>query len=53
MNQYIERVLEETRAKNPDEKLFLQTVEEVLLSVEPLINAHPEYEAACILERMV
>ena len=53
MNKYIERVLEETRAKNPDEKLFLQTVEEVLLSVEPLINAHPEYEAACILERMV
>lgn len=53
MNKYIERVLEETRAKNPDEKLFLQTVEEVLLSVEPLIDAHPEYEAACILERMV
>ena len=53
MNKYIERVLEETRAKNPDEKLFLQTVEEVLLSVEPLINAHPEYEQACILERMV
>ena len=53
MNKYIERVLEETRAKNPDQKLFLQTVEEVLLSVEPLINAHPEYEKACILERMV
>ena len=53
MNKYIERVLEETRAKNPNEKLFLQTVEEVFLSVEPLINAHPEYEAACILERMV
>ncbi len=53
MNKYIERVLEETRAKNPNEKLFLQTVEEVLLSVEPLIEAHPEYEAACILERMV
>ena len=53
MNKYIERVLEETRAKNPDEKLFLQTVEEVLKSVEPLIDAHPEYEQACILERMV
>ena len=53
MNAYIERVLAETKAKNPDEKLFLQTVEEVLLSVEPLINAHPEYEKACILERMV
>jgi glutamate dehydrogenase (NADP+) len=53
MNKYIERVLEETRAKNPDEKLFLQTVEEVLSSEEPLIDAHPENEAASILERMV
>ena len=54
MNAYIERVLAETKAKNPDEKLFLQTVEEVLLSVEPLINANQEkYEKACILERMV
>ncbi len=53
MNKYIERVLEETRAKNPDQVLFQQTVEEVLKSVEPLIDAHPEYEAACILERMV
>lgn len=53
MNAYIERVLQETRAKNANEPEFLQTVEEVLKSVEPLIDAHPEYEKACILERMV
>ena len=53
MNAYLERVLNETRAKNANEPEFLQTVEEVLLSVEPLINAHPEWEDACILERMV
>ena len=53
MNKYIERVLADVKAKNPGEKLFQQTVEEVLLSVEPLIDAHPEYEKAALLERMV
>ena len=46
MNAYIQRVLDETRAKNANEPEFLQTVEEVLTSLEPVINAHPEYEAA-------
>ena len=53
MNAYIQRVLDETRAKNANEPEFLQTVEEVLSSLEPVINAHPEYEKACLLERMV
>ena len=50
MNAYIERVLAETKAKNANEPEFLQTVEEVLSSLEPVINAHPEYEKACLLE---
>ena len=53
MNAYIERVLAETKAKNANEPEFLQTVEEVLSSIEPVIDAHPEYEKACLLERMV
>ena len=53
MNAYLERVLNETKAKNANEPEFLQTVEEVLTSLEPVIDAHPEYEAACLLERMV
>ena len=53
MNAYIEKVLNETRAKNPNEPEFLQTVEEVLTSLEPVINAHPEYEKVSLLERMV
>ena len=44
MNKYIERVLEETRAKNATEPEFLQTVEEVLTSLAPVVDAHPEYE---------
>ena len=42
MNAYLERVLAETKAKNANEPEFLQTVEEVLSSLEPVINAHPE-----------
>ena len=53
MNKYIERVLEETRAKNATEPEFLQTVEEVLTSLAPVIDAHPEYEKVALLERMV
>ena len=53
MNNYIERVLAATKAKNANEPEFLQTVEEVLGSLEPVINAHPEYEKAALLERMV
>ena len=53
MNKYIEKVLEATKAKNANEPEFLQTVEEVLTSLEPVINAHPEYEKVCLLERMI
>ena len=30
----------------PNEPEFLQTVEEVLTSIEPVLEAHPEYEKA-------
>ena len=53
MNAYIQRVIDETKKKNPNEPEFLQTVEEVLSSLSPVIDAHPEYEKACLLERMV
>ena len=53
MNAYLSRVLEDVKAKNANEPEFLQTVEEVLSSLEPVINAHPEYEKAALLERMV
>ena len=42
MNAYIQRVLDETRAKNANEPEFLQTVEEVRTPRTPLIKAHPE-----------
>ena len=53
MSEYVKRVIEATKAKNPNEPEFLQTVEEVLTSIEPVIEKHPEYEKAALLERIV
>ena len=50
---YIERILEELKARYSEQKEFLQTAEEVLTSLRPVIEAHPEYEAAGLLERLV
>ena len=53
MSEYVKRVIEETKKKNANEPEFLQTVEEVLTSIEPVVDRHPEYEAAALLERLV
>ena len=52
MNPYIERVIENVKTRNAHEPEFIQTVEEVFSSIEPLVNAHPEYEKNDILMRM-
>ena len=53
MSEYVKRVIEETKKKNALEPEFLQTVEEVLTSIEPVVERHPEYEEAALLERIV
>jgi len=40
-------------AKNPEQKEFLQAVQEVVESLVPVIDKHPEYRKAKILERVV
>ncbi len=52
MSNYVERVIELCKQKNPGELEFHQTVEEVLTSLAPVIDQHPEYEAASLLERL-
>ncbi|MDO4492615.1 MAG: NADP-specific glutamate dehydrogenase [Clostridia bacterium] len=52
-NTYIQRVLHETRFRNADEPEFLQTVEEIVATLEPVMAAHPEYEKYCVLERLI
>ena len=53
MNEYLKKVLNGVREKNLYEPEYLQAVEEVLTSIEPVINQHPEYEKIALLERMI
>jgi glutamate dehydrogenase (NADP+) len=50
---YTERVLEDVKKRNRAEPEFLQAVEEVLSTLDPVVEQHPEYEEAKILERIV
>ncbi len=52
-NEYLKGVYEGLVQRNPEQKEFLQAAEEVLESLEPVIAAHPEYEKAGLIERMV
>ncbi len=53
MNRYVESVIENVKKKHGNEPEFVQTVEEVLSSISPMIDKHPEYEKADLLNRMV
>lgn len=50
---YVDSVIEQVKAKNANEPEFIQAVTEVLTSLKPVIDAHPEYENAGLLERIV
>ena len=52
-NKYLQDVVAKVREKNANEPEFIQTVEEVLKSLEPIIEKHPEYVKANLIERMV
>lgn len=53
MNKYLQQVLEDVKLKNPTEAEYLQAVREVLSSVEPILEKHPEYQRLSVLERLV
>src|SRR5512136_900085 len=50
---YIEDVIALVKKRNPGELEFHQAVDEVLSSLEPVMDRHPEYKKAKILERAV
>ena len=52
-NAYVNRVWEEVKAKNPNEPEFLQAVEEVLTTLDPVVDQMPELEPNAVLERLV
>ncbi len=53
MNEYIAKVIETAEKRNPEKPEFIQTVKEVLGSLEKVVEEHPEYIEEDILGRMV
>ena len=52
-NAYLQSVMEGLKARNAHEPEYLQAVEEVLESLEPVIEADPRYEQQNIIGRIV
>ncbi len=50
---YIDDILTSVKKRNPAEIEFHQAVDEVLTSLEPVVEQHPEYKDAKIIERLV
>ena len=53
MQQYVEDILASIEKKDPQEKEYHNVVKEVLTSIVPVLEQHPEYKKHKILERMV
>jgi glutamate dehydrogenase (NADP+) len=50
--EYVQHVMADIRTKNPAEPEFHQAVQEVLESLIPVLDRHPEYRSAKLLERI-
>jgi glutamate dehydrogenase (NADP+) len=53
MSEYTKSLVAKVKAQNPNEPEFHQAVEEVVDSLSLVLERHPEYRTAKILERMV
>ena len=53
MSNFVSEIMEQVKAKNPAEPEFHQAVEEVVESLAVVIERHPEYRQAKILERII
>ena len=52
VKEYVQQVLGQIRAKNPAEPEFHQATQEVFDSLVPVLDRHPEYRSAKLLERI-
>ena len=52
-NEYVKRVYAQVEKRDGDQPEFLQAVSEVFESLQPVVEKHPEYEKAGVLERIV
>src|SRR5450631_3274195 len=53
MNDHVSALMADVKAKNPSEPEFHQAVQEVVESLSPVLDQHPEYRKAKILERII
>ena len=53
MKQYVQDSLALIGKRDPDQKHFLNTATEVLESIVPILEAHPDFKDQKILERMI
>ena len=53
MSAYTDKVLAETKAKNPAQPEFIQAVEEVVEALEPVFEKNPHYVTAKVIERII
>ena len=53
MSNYTDRILEEVKKKNANEPEFIQAATEILTTLKPVIDRHPEFEKAGLLERYI
>ena len=49
MNAYVASVIDYVKKTHASQPEFVQTVEEVLSSISPIMDAHPEYEKVDLL----
>src|SRR5437773_60882 len=52
-SSFVRDLMADLKAKNPAEPEFHQAVQEVVESLDLVLERRPEYRSACILERMV
>ncbi len=53
MSEYVKNLMADVKAKNPSQPEFHQAVEEVVESLSVVMDRHPEYRAAKVLERII
>ena len=53
MANLTQKYIDIVKARYPNEPEFLQTVEEVLTSIEPVVEAHPEYIESGLMDRII
>lgn len=53
MSAYVQKLMAEVKSRNAGEPEFHQTVREVAESIEPVLERHPSYREARILERVI